>query len=85
MGGWRREGAAFGATAGKGRGLCVTAGKASGFGWLCGSLGLMGDFVMARARLNIAGFFTLLNRFVSGGGVSQNTPKSVNTLRVKTV
>ena len=78
MGGWRKEGATFGVTTGKGRGLWVTAGEAKGFGWVCRSLGLVGDFGMARARLNIAGFFTLLNRIVSGGGVSENGPEGVN-------
>ena len=62
----------------KGAGLWVKAGEAKGFGWVWGSLGLVGDFGMARARLNIAGFFTLLNRIVSGGGVSENGPEGVN-------
>ena len=56
----------------------MKAGEAKVFGWVWGSLGLVGDFGMARARLNIAGFFTLLNRIVSGGGVSENSPEGVN-------
>ena len=48
-------------------------------------MGLVGDFGTARARLNIAGFFTLFNRIVSGGCVSENTPEGVNIWRVKTV
>ena len=40
-------------------------------------MGLVGDFGMARARLDIAGFFTLLNRIVSGGCESENTPEGM--------
>ena len=56
----------------------MKAGEAKGFGWVWGSLGLVGDFGMAWARLNIAGFFTLLNRIVLGEGVSENGPEGVN-------